>query len=85
MKKQEFDAVIVGAGISGLRAALELSKDWKVAVVSKVHPVRSHSGAAQGGINASLGNTPEGKNDSQALLYWGSSAPALSENRNHEV
>jgi succinate dehydrogenase / fumarate reductase flavoprotein subunit len=64
LKKEEFDAVIVGAGISGLRAALELSKEWKVAVVSKVHPVRSHSGAAQGGINAALGNTEEGKNDS---------------------
>ncbi|MHA2309499.1 MAG: FAD-dependent oxidoreductase, partial [Candidatus Heimdallarchaeaceae archaeon] len=63
MKKEEFDAVIVGAGLSGLRAALELSKKWKIAVVSKVHPVRSHSGAAQGGINAALGNTEEGKDD----------------------
>ena len=63
LKKEEFDAVIVGAGLSGLRAALELSKKWKVAVVSKVHPVRSHSGAAQGGINAALGNTEDGKDD----------------------
>ncbi len=63
MKKEEFEAVIVGAGLSGLRAALELSKEWKVAVVSKVHPVRSHSGAAQGGINAALGNTKDGKDD----------------------
>ncbi len=64
MKVEEFDVIVVGAGLSGLRAALELSQKWKVAVISKVHPVRSHSGAAQGGINASLGNTPEGKEDS---------------------
>lgn len=64
MKVEEFDVIIVGAGLSGLRAALELSQKWKVAVISKVHPVRSHSGAAQGGINASLGNTLEGKEDS---------------------
>ncbi|MFW9853311.1 MAG: FAD-dependent oxidoreductase, partial [Candidatus Thorarchaeota archaeon] len=61
---EEFEVVIVGAGLSGLRAALELSDKYNVAVVSKVHPVRSHSGAAQGGINASLGNTEEGKEDS---------------------
>lgn len=64
MKLLEYDAVVVGGGLSGLRAALELSKKWNVAVVSKVFPVRSHSGAAQGGINAALGNTPEGKDDS---------------------
>jgi succinate dehydrogenase / fumarate reductase flavoprotein subunit len=64
MRIEEYDAVVVGAGLSGLRAALELSKHWKVAVVSKVHPVRSHSGAAQGGINASLGNTEAGQEDS---------------------
>ena len=63
MNLKEFDAVIVGAGLSGLRAALELSEFWKVAVVSKVYPVRSHSGAAQGGINASLGNTEAGHDD----------------------
>jgi succinate dehydrogenase/fumarate reductase flavoprotein subunit len=64
MKVEELDVIVVGAGLSGLRAALELSQKWKVAVISKVHPVRSHSGAAQGGINASLGNTLEGKEDS---------------------
>ena len=64
MKIEEYDVVIVGAGLSGLRAALELSIHWRVAVVSKVHPVRSHSGAAQGGINASLGNTETGQDDS---------------------
>ena len=61
---KEFDAIIVGGGLSGLRAALELSKEWKVALISKVIPVRSHSGAAQGGINAALGNHPEGGDDS---------------------
>ncbi|MFX0030667.1 MAG: FAD-dependent oxidoreductase [Candidatus Hermodarchaeota archaeon] len=63
MNIEEFDALIVGAGLSGLRAALELSKKWNVAVISKVCPVRSHSGAAQGGINAALGNLEEGKDD----------------------
>ncbi|MHA2035014.1 MAG: FAD-dependent oxidoreductase [Promethearchaeota archaeon] len=63
MRVEEFDALIVGAGLSGLRAGLELSKKWSVAVISKVYPVRSHSGAAQGGINAALGNLKDGKND----------------------
>ena len=63
MNIEEFDVLIVGAGLSGLRAGLELSKKWNVAVISKVFPVRSHSGAAQGGINAALGNLEEGKND----------------------
>jgi succinate dehydrogenase / fumarate reductase flavoprotein subunit len=63
MRTEEFDAVVVGAGLSGLRAGLELSKKWNIAVISKVFPVRSHSGAAQGGINAALGNLKEGKDD----------------------
>jgi len=50
------DAVIVGAGLAGLRAALEAADVADVAVVSKVYPTRSHSGAAQGGIGAALGN-----------------------------
>ncbi len=55
-----FDAVIVGAGGAGLRAALQLAKsDLRVAVVSKVFPTRSHTVAAQGGINAALGNLTE--------------------------
>jgi succinate dehydrogenase / fumarate reductase flavoprotein subunit len=53
------DVVIVGAGLAGLRAALEASEKYDVAVVSKLFPTRSHSGAAQGGIAASLGNVEE--------------------------
>jgi len=50
-----FDVVIVGAGLAGLSAARELVKGGKkVAVLTKLHPLRSHSGAAQGGINAAL-------------------------------
>ncbi len=63
MKIEEFDAVVIGGGLSGLRAALELSKKWNTSILSKVHPVRSHSGAAQGGMNAALGNTEAGKDD----------------------
>jgi len=54
------DAVIVGAGLAGLRAALELAKEGlSVAVLSKVYPTRSHSGAAQGGIAAALANVAD--------------------------
>ena len=53
----KFDAIIVGAGGAGLRCALELSQhNFNVAVLSKLHPVRSHTGAAQGGVGAALGN-----------------------------
>ena len=57
----QFDAVIVGAGGAGLYAALEASKTAKTAVVSKLYPTRSHTGAAQGGIGAALGNVEEDK------------------------
>jgi len=53
------DVVIVGSGIAGLRAAVELSGHLDVAVVSKVFPTRAHSGAAQGGITAALANQEE--------------------------
>jgi succinate dehydrogenase / fumarate reductase flavoprotein subunit len=50
---RRFDAVVVGAGGSGMRAALELARaDLKVAVLTKVFPTRSHTVAAQGGIAA---------------------------------
>src|SRR6476469_9300971 len=58
--KRQFDAVIVGAGGSGMRAALHLAEaNLKVAVLSKVFPTRSHTVAAQGGVAASLGNDGE--------------------------
>ena len=57
---QHFDAIIVGAGGAGMRASLMLAeKGHKVAMVSKVFPTRSHTVAAQGGINAALGNVTE--------------------------
>jgi succinate dehydrogenase / fumarate reductase flavoprotein subunit len=65
---RSFDAVIVGAGGAGLRAALQLSEaGLKVAVLSKVFPTRSHTVAAQGGISAALGNM--GEDDWQWHMY----------------
>ncbi|TFG27769.1 FAD-dependent oxidoreductase [Candidatus Thorarchaeota archaeon] len=55
MTQHKHDLLIIGAGLAGLRVAIELAKDFDVAVITKVHPLRSHSVAAQGGINASLG------------------------------
>ncbi|PIE32834.1 succinate dehydrogenase flavoprotein subunit [candidate division KSB3 bacterium] len=57
----QFDVVIVGAGGAGLYAALEASQNAKTAVFSKIYPQRSHTGAAQGGIGAALGNVDEDK------------------------
>ncbi len=57
--------IVVGGGLAGLRAAIEAKmQGLDVAILSRVHPVRSHSVAAQGGVNASLANVPEGKEDS---------------------
>ncbi|OGV36617.1 MAG: succinate dehydrogenase flavoprotein subunit [Legionellales bacterium RIFCSPHIGHO2_12_FULL_35_11] len=59
--KNRFDAVIIGAGGAGMRAAYQLAKssDMKVALISKVFPTRSHTVSAQGGITVSLGNSHE--------------------------
>ncbi len=55
----QHDIVIVGAGLAGLRAAVVCAGEANVAVVTKVFPTRSHSGTAQGGITASIGNEEE--------------------------
>jgi len=68
--KHEFDAVIVGAGGAGLYAALEASKASganRTAVISKLLPIRSHTGTAQGGIGAALGNIEEDKSEWHAF------------------
>ncbi|HMM50967.1 MAG TPA: succinate dehydrogenase flavoprotein subunit [Burkholderiaceae bacterium] len=60
LPRRKFDAVIVGAGGSGMRCSLQLAEaGYDVAVLSKVFPTRSHTVAAQGGIGASLGNMGE--------------------------
>lgn len=60
LPRRKFDAVIVGAGGSGMRCSLQLAEaGFNVAVLSKVFPTRSHTVAAQGGIGASLGNMSE--------------------------
>src|SRR5215207_3214833 len=58
--ESQHDVLIVGAGCAGMRAAIEAhDAGADVALISKIHPVRSHSGAAEGGINAALGNASE--------------------------
>src|SRR5512144_1011756 len=57
----EFEVVVVGAGGAGLMAGLYASRGAQTAVISKLYPTRSHTGAAQGGISAALGNLEEDK------------------------
>jgi len=65
MELLSHDILVIGGGLAGLRAALEAKRAGRdVAVLSKVHPIRSHSVAAQGGINAALGNEPTPVKDS---------------------
>ncbi|MFZ0491935.1 MAG: FAD-dependent oxidoreductase [Acidimicrobiia bacterium] len=61
MNLHQFDVVVVGAGGAGLMAGLYASRGAKTAVVSKLYPTRSHTGAAQGGISAAFGNLEEDK------------------------
>ena len=63
----ETDVIIVGAGGAGLYAALESSKVAKTSVISKLYPQRSHTGAAQGGIGAALGNVDDDQPDWHAF------------------
>ncbi|MEQ8186785.1 MAG: FAD-binding protein [Candidatus Eremiobacterota bacterium] len=57
--------LVVGGGLAGMRAAIAVSEhNTNVALLTKIYPVRSHSGAAQGGINGALGNNPKGLHDS---------------------
>jgi len=57
--------IVVGGGLAGLRAAIEAQEEGvDVAILSQVHPGRSHSGAAQGGVNAALANHPDAHDDS---------------------
>ncbi len=55
----QFDIVIVGAGGAGMRAAIEAGPGAKTAVITKLYPTRSHTGAAQGGMAAALANVEE--------------------------
>jgi succinate dehydrogenase / fumarate reductase, flavoprotein subunit len=59
MKYHKFDVVIVGAGGAGLMSAMQLAHNSSIAVISKLYPTRSHTGAAQGGVAAALGNQEE--------------------------
>lgn len=60
-KVHQFDVIVVGAGGAGLMAGLYASRTAKTAVISKLYPTRSHTGAAQGGIGAALGSIEEDK------------------------
>ena len=64
----QHDVLVVGAGCAGMRAAIEaFDAGADVAMISKIHPTRSHSGAAEGGINAALGNASEDDPETHAF------------------
>ena len=78
----EYDVVVLGAGGSGLRAAVGLSEaGLKTACISKVFPTRSHTSAAQGGISAALGNMGEDDWRWHCLLYTSPSPRDAHESR----
>ena len=56
MKMHQFEVIVIGAGGAGLMAGLYASKTARTAIISKLYPTRSHTGTAQGGIGAALGN-----------------------------
>ena len=60
MSEFQYDVLVIGAGCAGMRAAIEAhDAGARTAMLSKLHPTRSHSGAAEGGINAALGNSAD--------------------------
>ena len=59
----QHDVVIVGAGGAGMRAAIESAPKASTAVITKLYPTRSHTGAAQGGMAAALANVEEDSNE----------------------
>ena len=64
------DVLVIGAGCAGMRAAIEAhDAGADVAIVSKLHPTRSHSGAAEGGSNAALGTASEDEPEPHADAY----------------
>src|SRR6266496_4628051 len=66
--ESQHDVLVIGAGLAGMRAAIEAhDAGADVAMVSKLHPTRSHSGAAEGGINAALGNAAEDSPESHTF------------------
>jgi len=65
------EVLVIGGGLAGLRAAIEAAEMGRdVAIISKIHPMRSHSGEAQGGINASLANVEKSKDDSKEKHWY---------------
>ncbi len=58
----QHDVLVIGGGLAGMRAAVESCKTTNTAILTKVHPMRSHSGAAQGGINAAVGKDDSWEN-----------------------
>ena len=59
IQEHRYDVVIVGAGGAGMRAAVEAGQRARTAVLTKLYPTRSHTGAAQGGMSASQANVDE--------------------------